>query len=79
GRVDFSGAHFADPSRPRKSPLHGLTDALTPGETVANVGPSGAGKSTVKSLLMRYYDPQQGSVKIDGDDAQLTTPDDLRQ
>ncbi|MBY3067144.1 ATP-binding cassette domain-containing protein [Rhizobium laguerreae] len=79
GRVEFSGVHFAYPSRPGKSALHGLSFAITPGETVAIVGPSGAGKSTVFSLLLRFYDPQQGSVKIDGVDAQLTTPDELRQ
>jgi len=79
GRVEFSGVHFAYPSRPGKSALHGLSFAITPGETVAIVGPSGAGKSTVFSLLLRFYDPQQGSVKIDGVDAQMTTPDELRQ
>ncbi|MBX5011528.1 ATP-binding cassette domain-containing protein [Rhizobium lentis] len=79
GRVEFSGVHFAYPSRPGKSALHGLNFAVTPGETVAIVGPSGAGKSTVFSLLLRFYDPQQGSVTIDGVDARLTTPDELRQ
>lgn len=79
GRVEFSDVHFAYPSRPGKSALHGLSFAITPGETVAIVGPSGAGKSTVFSLLLRFYDPQQGSVKIDGVDARMTTSDELRQ
>ncbi|WP_042118995.1 ABC transporter transmembrane domain-containing protein [Rhizobium etli] len=79
GRVEFSDVHFAYPSRPGKSALHGLNFAIAPGETVAIVGPSGAGKSTVFSLLLRFYDPQQGSVTIDGVDARLTTPDELRQ
>ncbi|ANK87152.1 MULTISPECIES: ABC transporter transmembrane domain-containing protein [unclassified Rhizobium] len=79
GRVEFSDVHFAYPSRPGKSALHGLSFAVAPGETVAIVGPSGAGKSTVFSLLLRFYDPQQGSVAIDGVDARLTTPDELRQ
>ncbi|OWO92678.1 ABC transporter [Rhizobium esperanzae] len=79
GRVEFSDVHFAYPSRPGKSALHGLSFAVAPGETVAIVGPSGAGKSTVFSLLLRFYDPQQGSVTIDGVDARLTTPDELRQ
>ncbi|MBB5667342.1 ATP-binding cassette subfamily B protein [Rhizobium leguminosarum] len=79
GRVEFSDVHFAYPSRPGKSALHGLSFTIAPGETVAIVGPSGAGKSTVFSLLLRFYDPQQGSVTIDGVDAQLTTPDELRR
>ena len=79
GRVEFADVHFAYPSRPGRSALHGLSFAITPGETVAIVGPSGAGKSTVFSLLLRFYDPQQGSVKIDGIDARMTTPDELRQ
>jgi ATP-binding cassette subfamily B protein len=79
GRVEFSNVHFAYPSRPGTSALHGLNFSVAPGETVAIVGPSGAGKSTVFSLLLRFYDPQQGSVKIDGVDARMTTPDDLRE
>ncbi|MDR9805894.1 ABC transporter transmembrane domain-containing protein [Rhizobium hidalgonense] len=79
GRVEFSDVHFAYPSRPGRSALHGLSFAIAPGETVAIVGPSGAGKSTVFSLLLRFYDPQQGSVTIDGVDAQMTTPDELRR
>ncbi|MDR9775234.1 ABC transporter transmembrane domain-containing protein [Rhizobium hidalgonense] len=79
GRVEFSNVHFAYPSRPGRSALHGLSFAIAPGETVAIVGASGAGKSTVFSLLLRFYDPQQGSVTIDGVDAQMTTPDELRR
>ncbi|WP_431322688.1 ABC transporter transmembrane domain-containing protein [Rhizobium sp. YTU87027] len=79
GRVQFSDVHFAYPSRPERSALHGLSFDVAPGETVAIVGPSGAGKSTVFSLLLRFYDPQQGSVKIDGVDARSTDPDGLRK
>jgi ATP-binding cassette subfamily B protein len=79
GRVEFSNVHFAYPSRPGKSALHGLSFHVTPGETVAIVGPSGAGKSTIFSLLLRFYDPQQGIVAIDGLDARATDPDDLRE
>ncbi|MFT4180316.1 MAG: ABC transporter transmembrane domain-containing protein [Rhizobium sp.] len=78
GRVDFSDVHFSYPSRPGKSALHGLSLSVTPGETVAIVGPSGAGKSTIFSLLLRFYDPQQGSVAIDGIDAREVSPDTLR-
>jgi ATP-binding cassette, subfamily B, bacterial len=79
GQVEFSNVHFAYPSHPDRSALHGLTFNVTPGETVAIVGPSGAGKSTLFSLLLRFYDPQQGSVSIDGIDARQVTPDDLRE
>jgi len=79
GRVQFSDVHFAYPSRPERSALHGLSFDVAPGETVAIVGPSGAGKSTVFSLLLRFYDPQQGAVKIDGIEATSTDPDELRE
>lgn len=78
GRVDFSDVHFSYPSRPGKSALHGLSLSVKPGETVAIVGPSGAGKSTIFSLMLRFYDPQQGSVAIDGIDARKVSPDALR-
>jgi ATP-binding cassette subfamily B protein len=79
GRVEFSNVHFAYPSRPGKSALRGLSFSVKPGETIAIVGPSGAGKSTVFSLLLRFYDPQQGSLAIDGVDARDATPTDLRE
>ncbi|KAA0700922.1 ATP-binding cassette domain-containing protein [Neorhizobium sp. P12A] len=78
GRVEFSDVHFSYPSRPGRSALHGLSLKINPGETVAIVGPSGAGKSTVFSLVLRFYDPQQGSVAIDGIDARRVHPDALR-
>ncbi|WP_432761381.1 ABC transporter transmembrane domain-containing protein [Rhizobium mayense] len=78
GRVEFSDVHFSYPSRPEKSALHGLSLSVKPGETVAIVGPSGAGKSTVFSLLLRFYDPQQGSVAVDGVDVSRVSPDALR-
>jgi ATP-binding cassette subfamily B protein len=78
GRVEFSDVHFSYPSRPGRSALHGLSLKVNPGETVAIVGPSGAGKSTVFSLVLRFYDPQQGSVAIDGIDARRVHPDALR-
>jgi ATP-binding cassette subfamily B protein len=79
GRVECSDVHFAYPSRPGKSALHGLSLAVKPGETVAIVGPSGAGKSTIFSLILRFYDPQLGFVAIDGIDARELSLDVLRQ
>ncbi|MDO8884523.1 ATP-binding cassette domain-containing protein, partial [Pseudotabrizicola sp.] len=52
---------------------------VQPGETVALVGPSGAGKTTILQLLLRFYDPQQGSVTLDGIDLRDLTRGDFRQ
>jgi ATP-binding cassette subfamily B protein len=79
GAVEFSDVHFAYPSRPDRSALHGLSLAVKPGETVAIVGPSGAGKSTVFSLILRFYDPQTGRISIDGIDSREVSPEALRQ
>jgi ATP-binding cassette subfamily B protein len=66
GTVAFSGVHFAYPSRAGVSALNGVSFEVGRGETVALVGPSGAGKSTIFNLILRFYDPQLGSVAIDG-------------
>jgi ATP-binding cassette subfamily B protein len=52
---------------------------VAPGETVALVGPSGAGKTTILQLLLRFYDPQQGRVTIDGLDLKSMSRDDFRR
>ena len=54
--------------------LEQFTLKIAPGERVALVGPSGAGKSTAFALLLRFYDPQQGAVRIDGVDVQRMDP-----
>ncbi|WP_420820093.1 ABC transporter transmembrane domain-containing protein [Rhizobium freirei] len=79
GRVDFSDVHFFYPSRPGRSALHGLSFSVKPGETVAIVGASGTGKSTIFSLLLRFYDPQQGSIAVDGADISHVLPEALRE
>ena len=59
---------FRYPSRPEVAALDGLSFRITPGETVAIVGPSGAGKSTIFNLVLRFYDPASGAVRVDGVD-----------
>jgi len=68
GQVDFHNVQFAYPSRPEVQVLRDLTLTAHPGQRIALVGPSGAGKSTIVSLLMRFYEPQSGDVRIDGRD-----------
>ena len=65
-RVEFEGITFNYPSRPWTPALRDFNLSVAPGETVALVGPSGAGKSTVFQLLLRYYDPLQGTIRLDG-------------
>ncbi len=65
-RLDHVTFHY--PARPDAPALNDVSLRVQPGETVALVGPSGAGKSTVFSLLLRFHDPEQGSVQVDGID-----------
>ncbi len=78
GEVSFDHVTFHYPSRPDTAALHGLNLHVAPGEHVALVGPSGAGKSTVFQLLLRFYDPQAGAVRIDGVDLRDADPQDVR-
>ena len=66
GDVSFEDVHFRYPLRPDAPALKGFTLDIRAGETVALVGPSGAGKSTVFQLLLRFYDPQAGAIRVDG-------------
>jgi ATP-binding cassette subfamily B protein len=74
GTVTFKDVTFQYPSRPDQSALAGLNFDIAPGETVALVGPSGAGKTTVFQLALRFYDPQEGSVSLDGIDLKRVDP-----
>ena len=65
-RVEFDSISFHYPSRPLTAALDGLSLTVEPGETVALVGPSGAGKTTVFQLLLRFYDPQSGQIRLNG-------------
>jgi ATP-binding cassette subfamily B protein len=74
GAVQFIAVEFAYPARPDMPALHSFNVAIAPGETVALVGPSGAGKSSVFQLLMRFYDPTAGEVRLDGADLRDLEP-----
>lgn len=78
GEITLDNVVFQYPSRPNTSALDGVSLTVQPGETVALVGPSGAGKSTVLQLLMRFYDPQSGSIRLDGIDLRTMERDDFR-
>ena len=79
GEIRFEHVSFRYPSRPDTPALDGFDLAVRPGETVAFVGPSGAGKSTTFQLLLRFYDPQSGRIRIDGVDIAEADPQAVRQ
>jgi ATP-binding cassette subfamily B protein len=78
GEVSFEAVRFSYPGRSGPPALDGLDLKVRPGERVALVGPSGAGKSTVLRLLLRFYDPDEGSVRIDGVDLREAEPSEVR-
>ncbi len=76
--IEFEQVVFSYPARPQLRALDRFSLTIAPGERVALVGPSGAGKSTVFALLLRFYDPQQGRVRIGGIDVRDMHPRALR-
>jgi ATP-binding cassette subfamily B protein len=75
--VRFENVHFAyEPDRPI---LHGISLTIPAGKTVAVVGPSGSGKSTLARLLFRFYDVQEGAIRIDGHELRQLTQNSVRQ
>ncbi|WP_313664386.1 ABC transporter transmembrane domain-containing protein [Shinella sp.] len=79
GELTFRDVHFSYPARPGYRSLNGLSFAVKQGETVAVVGPSGAGKSTILSLVERFYDPDSGTVLLDGVDLRAADPEEIRR
>lgn len=78
GAVTFAGVSFAYGSRPDIPALQDIDLEIAPGETVALVGPSGAGKTSVLQMLLRFYDPTAGEIRMDGVAIHRMRLDDLR-
>ncbi len=78
GNISIKDLSFAYPSRTGLNVLNNISFAVVPGQTVALVGPSGSGKSTLFQLLMRFYEAQNGSIKLDGTAIENYRLNDLR-
>ncbi len=79
GQLTFEHVTFRYPSRPEVAALADFSLKVEPGETIAIVGPSGAGKSTLFQLAERFYDPQAGTIKLDGVPLTSADPADVRR
>jgi subfamily B ATP-binding cassette protein MsbA len=77
GQVIFD--HVTFEYREGEPALRDLSIEIPPGQVLAIVGPSGAGKSTIANLLPRFYDPQQGTIRVDGEDIRKVTVRSLRE
>ena len=78
GEIAFENVTFHYPQRPDTPSLEDFSLRIQPGETVALVGPSGAGKSTVFALLLRFYSPECGTIRLDGIPLSQLDPAELR-
>ena len=79
GALSFRNVTFRYPTRPETAALKDFTLEIEPGETVAIVGPSGAGKSTIFQLAERFYDPQAGTIRLDGIPLTKADPAEVRE
>ncbi len=82
GHMELHGVSFRylpEPAKPGPAVLHDISLTIEPGQTVALCGPSGSGKTTVLSLLLRFYDPEKGTVTLDGRDVRSIRRDSLRR
>ena len=79
GQLEFQHVRFRYPTRPDVAALEDFSLKVSPGETIAVVGPSGAGKSTLFQLAERFYDPEVGTVRIDGVVLTSADPSEFRQ
>jgi ATP-binding cassette, subfamily B, bacterial len=79
GSLSFRNVTFRYPSRPDTPALRDFTLEIEPGEMIAIVGPSGAGKSTLFQLVERFYDPQIGTIRLDGVPLTMADPADIRE
>jgi ATP-binding cassette, subfamily B, bacterial len=79
GSIKVDQVRFEYPTKPGVSALRNIYLEIQPGQTVALVGPSGAGKTTVLQLLMRFFDPQDGKIFLDGVDIRDADPQDVRR
>ena len=78
GRIEFVDLSFCYPTRPGTKAVDGINLSVGSGETLAVVGPSGAGKSTLFQLLLRFFDPSAGCIRIDGVDIARVEPQAVR-
>ncbi len=77
GEVDFENVTFG--YVPNREILHGISVSAKPGKTIAIVGPTGAGKTTIINLLMRFYDVNSGTIRVDGIPLENITRESLRK